>query len=461
MRRHLPCAPCLCALAVASCPGPGPAAHASAPDDLATLAGRWEGAVVREGAVQRLEVEFATRDGSLTGTFSIPELGLYGEPLREIAVTPAAMTFRFLYGTFSTELHPDIGEIVSVNDKWGPPVRLHLKKIDLPRRLRREDVRFFSGGVQLAGTVVLPAARGPHPAAVVICGSYPQGRHDGKDGWVYRGWGEVLAERGVAALVYDKRGIGESGGDWKTCSLEDLADDALAGAALLRSHEEIDPARVGLVGLSQGGWIAPIAAVKDSAIAFAILQVPPSVSVAAQEIDAVAATLRSEEAMEAGVTEADIAEAQALEREMFEVVAGRRPWSAFAPLVVEAASKPWAKFLDVPAKEGDLDWWRRNQYDPAAALRRLRCPVLALFGENDGLVPPATNVPLMRQYLEDAGNDDVTILVFSGVGHGCELPRRLVGDDWKWPSSFWVWARRAPGFYDAIDHWLRERKIAH
>ncbi len=164
--------------------------------------------------------------------------------------------------------------------------------------------------------------------------------------------------------------------------------------------------------------------------------------------------------MQAGVTEADIAEAEAeaLERDMFEVVAGRKPWSAFAPLAIEAASKPWAKFLDVPAKEGDLDWWRRNQYDPAATLRRLRCPVLALFGENDGLVPPATNVPLMRQYLEEAGNDDVSILVFPGVGHGCELPRRLVGDDWKWPSSFWVWARRAPGFYDAIDHWLRERK---
>jgi pimeloyl-ACP methyl ester carboxylesterase len=439
--------------------GTAACAPARAAGDHSIITGRWEGAVVREGAIQRLDIEFAAPEGPLEGTFSIPELGLYREPLTEIDFVPPGLTFRFIYGTFTTAVHSDIGEIVGGNDQWGPPVRLHLKKIDAPPRWRYEGVRFRNGAVELAGTLVLPAASGPHPAAVVICGSYPQGRHDGKDGWVYRGWGEALAERGVAALVYDKRGVGESTGDWETCSLQDLADDALAGAALLRAHAQIDPARLGLVGLSQGGWIAPIAAVKDSSIAFIILNVAPAVSVAEQEIDAVANQLRSEQAREAGVTDADVAEAQAFEREMFEVVAGRTPWSGFEPSARRAASRPWAKFLDVPTREDDLAWWRRNQFDPAATLRQLRCPVLALFGENDGLVLPATNVPLMEQYLREAGNTDVTVRVFPGVGHGCELPRRLIGDDWKWPSSFWVWSRKAPGFYAAIARWLRDRKI--
>lgn len=423
------------------------------------ILGLWEGAVVREGSVQIMQIEFIKAASSLAGTFSIPELGLFREPLTDVSFQPPKLEFRMLYGTFAAELHDDLEEIVGSNDRWGPPVRLHLKKTSMQQPWRYKEVQFKNGSVVLAGTLVLPASAGPHPAAVVVHGSHPQGRHDGKDAWVYRGWGEALASRGVAALVYDKRGIGESTGDYLRASLDDLADDALAGVEMLRAHTLIDPQRVGVIGTSQGGWIAPIAAVKDRAVAFLILQVPPAVSVAEQEMDTVAASLSTEEAREAGISVQHIAEAQAFQRAMFEVAYGRRSWAGFEPEARKASETPWAKFIEIPKSEADLDWWRRNEFDPAPTLRQVRCPVLALFGKEDPLVPPARNVPLLERCLREGGNTDYVIRVFPGVGHNCEMPRRLTGDDWGWPASFWVWARKAPGFYQQISDWLRAEAI--
>ncbi|MFN0056815.1 MAG: alpha/beta hydrolase family protein [Planctomycetota bacterium] len=424
------------------------------------ISGSWVGAVVREGAIQQIELQITAQpDSKLGGTFSIPELGLYYEPLSGVAFQSPTLSFTCLYGRFDTTVHGDFGELVGVNAKWGPPVRIHLKKSTPVRRCSYEEIRFRNLDVELAGTIVWPVGRGPFPAAVVICGSSPEGRRDGEDAWGYRGWGEVLAERGVATLVYDKRGVGESGGKPQQWTLFNLADDALAGVQALRLRKEIDPARVGLVGLSQGGWVAPIAAAKDSAIAFMILQVPPAVSVAAQEIDAVAAALSSESAVEAGIRAADIVAAQEFEREMFEVAYGRKPWLEFERLAVAASKQPWAKFIDIPKTESDLEWWRRNEFDPATTLRSVHCPVLALFGEDDLLVPPAKNLPLLKKYLGEGGNKDVTTHVFRDVGHGCELPRRLIGDNWRWPESFWVWPRKAPGFYLRIAEWLQQHQL--
>ena len=94
------------------------------------------------------------------------------------------------------------------------------------------------------------------------------------------------------------------------------------------------------------------------------------------------------------MTEIEIEEARAWTREMFEVAYQRKTWKQFEPILLTAREKPWAKFLQLPASEADLAWWRRNEFDPAETLRKLRCPVLAMFGADDPLVPPASNVPL-------------------------------------------------------------------
>lgn len=422
---------------------------ASMAGDASILDGHWTGAVSRDGAIQIVELDIHGDAKTLAGTYDIPELGLRREPLRELAFDGDALTLRFNYGTFETRLVREIDEITGVNAQWGPPVRIHLKRAEPRAALRYEDLRFENAGVKLAGTLVLPACVQRAPVVVVISGSSPQGRRDGDGAWTYRSWGEICAEHGVAALVYDRRGVGESGGEGNTTSFEDAAGDVVAAIDQLAKHPSIDAKHMGLIGISQGGWIAPIVAVRDPRVSFVVLDVGPAVSVREQELDRVENTLRA-----GGSDEVDVGAALEFTRMMFEVAYGRRPWSDLEPLAKDAATLPWGKYLDLPSKPADLEWWKHHEYDPSETLARLKCPVLALFGGEDPLVPPKKNAPRMQELLRKAGNTDVTLRIFPGVEHGCEVPRRLTGDEWAWPKSFWIWSKKAPGFYATIFDWI-------
>src|SRR6202012_1142693 len=131
-----------------------------------------------------------------------------------------------------------------------------------------EDVSFRDGDVVLQGTLCVPRTPGRHGAVVLVHGSGPESR------WgTNRSIADRLARAGIAALIYDKRGSGTSGGDWKTASFEDLARDALAGVDLLDQRADIDPAGVGIHGHSQGGLIGPLAAtLAPDKIAFVVAE---------------------------------------------------------------------------------------------------------------------------------------------------------------------------------------------
>ncbi|MDX1675720.1 MAG: CocE/NonD family hydrolase, partial [Longimicrobiales bacterium] len=132
-----------------------------------------------------------------------------------------------------------------------------------------EEVRFSADGLSLAGqwfTPREPGSAGPLPAAVLIRGSGPS--HRGSV-WTETLAGVLVAE-GVGVLVPDKRGSGASEGDWRAASFSALADDALAGVRYLTGRPDVDAARVGLMGLSQGGMVAPVAASRTDSVAFVV-----------------------------------------------------------------------------------------------------------------------------------------------------------------------------------------------
>ncbi len=413
------------------------------------LDGHWEGAASREGAVQRIEFHFHADGDKLSGTFDIPELGLYREALANLALDGDKLALHFLYGDFELLLHEDVDEITSLNSKWGPPLCLHLKRGEDRPFCRYEEVRWKSGKLELAGTLVLPLGVAKAPAIIVLGGSTPQGRFDGASAWTYRSWGEIAASHGVAALVFDKRGVGASTGDIQVATFDDQAGDAIAAIDLLAKHAAIDAQHIGVLGISQGGWVAPIVATRDPRIAFVVLDVGPAVSVRDQELDRVENLLK-----QSGASESDVREALEFTRAMFDTAYGKKPWSEFAPLAEAAAKKKWAEVAQVPTKLEDLEWWRIHEYDPSATLSKLKTPLLALFGDSDPLVPPKKNLARMQDFLRVAQNSDATFKTFPGVGHGCEVERRLIGDDWKWPTSFWVWSKRVSGFYATIFDWI-------
>ena len=147
-----------------------------------------------------------------------------------------------------------------------------------------EDVTFDvtptdgTGPFTMAGTVTLPAGAGPHPAVLLIADSGPQDRDSAFYGHrPFLVLADHLTRRGLAVLRVDERGVGRSTGDRRTATTEDFVTDALAGVRYLRSRVEIDPDRVGIVGHSEGGFIAPLTAVADPAIAAIVLMAAPGV----------------------------------------------------------------------------------------------------------------------------------------------------------------------------------------
>ncbi len=156
--------------------------------------------------------------------------------------------------------------------------------MDQPSLIGR--VTFQSGDITLAGNLWIPAGDGPFPAVVIAHGA---GKVTSED---YKYLRFFFVHHGFATLTYDKRGVGESGGSYSMwvrnnrngeAVLEDLANDALAGVEFLKGYDQIDPNRIGLFGLSQGGWIAPLAASKSSDVAFIVLYSGPVCTVG-QEI---------------------------------------------------------------------------------------------------------------------------------------------------------------------------------
>ena len=129
---------------------------------------------------------------------------------------------------------------------------------------KHEDVRFSSGDVTLTGTLISPASGGKHPAIVLVHGSGAENRE------YILPFARFLIRRGMAVLGYDKRGVGGSTGDWNTASFDDLAGDVVAAFEYLKTRSDIDPTQIGLLGISQAGWIMPLAAVRAKDVAFLI-----------------------------------------------------------------------------------------------------------------------------------------------------------------------------------------------
>jgi pimeloyl-ACP methyl ester carboxylesterase len=154
-----------------------------------------------------------------------------------------------------------------------------------PRTARRvdaekhEDVSFSSGGIRLAGTLISPTTDGPHPSLILVHGSGAENRE------FMLPFARFLVRRGMAVLGYDKRGVGESTGDWNTASFDDLAGDVIAAFEYLKTRRDLDRTQIGLLGVSQAGWIMPLAAVRAQDVAFLISISGAGISAAETTID--------------------------------------------------------------------------------------------------------------------------------------------------------------------------------
>ncbi|WP_420127512.1 alpha/beta hydrolase family protein [Longimicrobium sp.] len=314
----------------------------------------------------------------------------------------------------------------------GADVGMVVRRPQLPRPpfpYREEPVTVQSvPGVTLAGTLTLPPGAGPHPAVLLVSGSGPQDRDETLLGHKpFLVLADYLARRGIAVLRLDDRGVGASTGAFAAATSDDFARDAQAAVRWLRARADVADDRVGIVGHSEGGLIAPLVASRTPEVGFIVMLAGPGTPSA--ELLMAQGALISRAGGESGQ---EIERTVALQRELFTAIATEADSAALharltdrvrryqASLTPEERARPDASDATLEAAVNQLisPWYRWFlRYDPAPALRATRVPVLALNGSLDLQVPADENLAAIRRALQAGGNRDVTVEKLPGLNH--------------------------------------------
>ena len=422
----------------------------TAPDPAFRLIGYWAGWFEQSGVgVLRAGLEFVPAPcGQILVTLDSPDQGAENLPLTSFRAAGDSLLLEMLYidGAFAGNVGPTGDSITGLWRQGGSLLDLRLARTDSapgtsrpqdpapPYPYLEEEIEFENrtDGVTLAGTLTLPEGEGPFPAAVMLTGSGAQNRDEALGG--HRPFlviADHLTRRGIAVLRYDDRGVGGSSGDLMATTLVQNAADALAAIRLLATHAKIAPDRIGLIGHSEGGWMAPIAAAQSDDVAFVVMLAGPAVS--GGEI----LQTQSRAVLEADGAPADFIDgSEAVAGRMWEILR-REPHDSTArvrllalvdtvtaglPAAQRAAldsawSEPTAFERFQQSLSVFLTRWFRDilAYDPRAVLRRMDVPVLALYGGLDLQVPPAQSVPVLEELW--AAHPDATIHVFPPLNH--------------------------------------------
>ncbi|HXV13772.1 MAG TPA: alpha/beta fold hydrolase, partial [Candidatus Krumholzibacteria bacterium] len=287
--------------------------------------------------------------------------------------------------------------------------RTRLARIATPP-FRQQHVDFRNGDVRLGGTLFSPADDLAHPAIVFIHGTGYQTADRGYE----MSLTTTFLQRGIAVLLFDKRGCGSSSGSWRTASLSDLAEDVAAAVAALGSNPAVDADRIGVYGVSEGGWVAPMVA-HSAAIAFVINQGGPAVTPLEDELDDLTTGIAR-----LGLAREDSISAMNLARAWVELYRSAEAMPRYRAALDAARARPWfAPFESrFPTSEDDweVQWWRkRGRLDPLPLWEAVPVPALVLIGEKDATMDVAKNVALFER-VEQSGR--VELRVIPDADHG-------------------------------------------
>lgn len=387
-----------------------------------SLTGDWTGSIEIPGAPLEVGVTLTGANGPDGGTFDVPVQGLTGAPLTDVTVNGSSVGFgitqipgnpRFdgefdgtrIAGTFTQS-----GQSFPLNLSRGtvaPAARPQEPVPPLP--YRSEDVG-YSGGVTIAGTLTRPDGDGPFPAVLLVTGSGAQDRNETIAGHQpFLLIADTLTRAGYAVLRVDDRGVGGTGGVLADADYDDLAGDVAAGLQFLRDRPDIKADAVGLLGHSEGGYLAPyVARTQAQKPDFVILMAAPAVSGRDVLIEqnelimaAAGATPQQTEDQVAFVTRyADL------------IIAG--DFAGATDLAQQQVAEAGGDASAAPDMANE-NMRALLTYDPAPALSALSVPVLAVYGGRDLQVPPAQSEPVLRSLL--AANPDATVQTFPTLNH--------------------------------------------
>jgi len=402
---------------------------------VAGLDGAWDGAL-DVGALGKLRLTFSVStgpDGTVGALRSIDQ-GSGPAPLTLIRRDGPKVRFEVsaISGVFEGDLSPDgktltghwtqgdqalpLNLVKRAPGSVGPVAYKRTQQPKAPYPYRSLEVGYDNpiGHNHLAGTLTLPDGPGPFPAALLITGSGLQARDETLLGHKpFLVLADYLTRRGLAVLRIDDRTMGGSTGDVIHATSADFATDVEAGVIFLASHKDIDHGKIGLIGHSEGGMIAPMVAVHDPTVAWIVLMAGPGIPGAkllAEQgrLISLAAGQSPEAAAKASASNARIYAAVASAKDAAEAKKKSRP------LLLNAGMSE----VDADAALSQLssDWFRFFlKYDPAPMLSKVRIPILAIDGALDLQVPPREDLDAIRA--ASAKNPDVTTLELPRLNH--------------------------------------------
>lgn len=314
----------------------------------------------------------------------------------------------------------------------------------------RIDKTFSNGPARLSGTLYVPPASRPVPAVVALHAASTSTR----DAPLFRHLEQMLPQLGVAVFVYDRRGSGKSAAAPARGDYDLLAEDGLAAARMLARDPRIDARRIGVWGLSQGGWLALLAAARSADVAFAISVSAPMTTPDVQMNFAVANILRIK-----GYSPADVESAVAARTAVDDFARGQLDRATAQRRLDEARRKPWFdlvyldKSLPDPHESG---WAREIRNDPLPALFKVKTPTLILYGARDPWVPVRVSRDLLREHAQRLPN--VQTAVISGADHYMMLSASAEAQiD---PSRMSQCAPEAAAYFALLASWLTANGIA-
>lgn len=398
------------------------------------ISGTWLGTLDVAPFPLRVVLNFERADdGTWSGTADSPDQGAFAIPISRVSVAGDRVDVTIdgagisLSGTVSS----DGQTLTAVATQNGSMLPLTLERQAGPLDYRRPqdpappfpystaEVTFpsESPGVTLAGTLLWPEGPGPFTTVVLLTGSGPQNRDE--ELFNHRPFlvlADALARANVAVLRFDDRGVGESSGDFAAAIIPDFASDARGAVAFLRAQEHFPVGSVGLVGHSEGGLVAPLAADENADVGFLVLLAAPGVEgrtvlltqqraintasgLPPAQVDAAAAQQETIFACFEGPEQADEALDTCLRQALIGAGIGQ---AELAPALAELEA-PWLRWL--------------ISYDPAPVLRRTQIPVLALNGSLDLQVVASVNVPALRTAFEEAVNEAAVVSELPGYNH--------------------------------------------
>jgi len=399
--------------------------------------GLWQGALQAHGLRLRFQLHIShDPKGELIAALDSLDQFVIGIPAVNVTQKDSAFHFEIpalaskYDGTMSVTKDIITGEWSQTEIKE----KLEFKRSDQPLELRRpqepskpypyheEDVTFSNkrADVALAGTLTLPQGSGPFAAVVLIAGSGPQDRDETiANHKPFLVLSDYLTRKGIAVLRYDKRGVGQSTGSTDTATTLDLASDAQSAVTYLKSRKDIDVAKIGLIGHSEGAMIASTLAVSSPEVSWIVLLAAPATK--GEE------TLLNQSELIAragGLSDSQVLTSLNFDKDAYDLVQKEQD-SAVVAEKLKALVKESGLDSALPpaALESQLQvmispWFRYFlAYDPLPDLKKTKCPVLVLYGEKDLQVPPKINMPMVQKALADAGNSQADLRQLPELNH--------------------------------------------